>query len=653
MMTEVTQRISRYLLARLRRAAIHDIYEHAAVAGLLESAFIDQREQTGLVWRPDPTSRFAPSGNSEVDRMQIGRLLRRAPALAEAAQEEADLDQDDVKDMPAASPVQNGTSPKATAERAGANTSGARKARNGRGLERDSTLRLLRSLVPLPAPADAAVVLSLAQAVGRSVDSIERLLSLLRQRDPMIVVSVPMKGFERRFGKLLELGRIISRVPLQADGFDNYALSGRYQSVPDGQPRLITFAGDTIRKSAEDVVQRMLAKAMAGRNAPVLLAHQGPTTLSPKILAAADLVIKLDGIDQPLLAAILEASTGITVAAALASMNRFGLDPANVGLNDLVLSVRPGRTIDDIIAALKLLGTDREPDADESDEEGKDDGRKKDRSKTGKSKGPAKQTPRFDIVAPETTEPSGSGAAAGPGRTIPRVETLTGYGEARGWALDLKSDLALWRRQELAWVETSSRLLLHGPPGTGKTTFARALCNSLDIPMVATSLSHWLEPGYLGDVLQLMSAAFETARSHAPSILFIDEIDNIGRRGGDGQNSDYWDSLVNRMLELLDGVGRLDGVIVIGATNIPDRIDKALLRSGRLERHIELGLPDTEALAGILRFHLGRDLDNVIRSRPPAAADKRTPASMPSPAQPATAKHKRPTKRRQSPKGAI
>ena len=138
-----------------------------------------------------------------------------------------------------------------------------------------------------------------------------------------------------------------------------------------------------------------------------------------------------------------------------------------------------------------------------------------------------------------------------------RVEHLSGYGEARPWALDLKDDLALWREGALGWEEMSTKLLLSGPPGTGKTTFARALCNSTQIPLIVTSVASWLEPGYLGDVLQRMSAVFETAKENAPCIVFIDELDAIGSRGsgrvGDERHEHYWTTVITRVLELLDG----------------------------------------------------------------------------------------------------
>ncbi len=88
-----------------------------------------------------------------------------------------------------------------------------------------------------------------------------------------------------------------------------------------------------------------------------------------------------------------------------------------------------------------------------------------------------------------------------------------------------------------------------------------------------------------------MSAAFAEAEAAAPTILFIDEIDGLGKRGSSGEWSSYWDSIVNRALELLNGAAKTSGVIVVGATNNPDAIDRALLRSRRLETHIAIPRP--------------------------------------------------------------
>jgi SpoVK/Ycf46/Vps4 family AAA+-type ATPase len=111
--------------------------------------------------------------------------------------------------------------------------------------------------------------------------------------------------------------------------------------------------------------------------------------------------------------------------------------------------------------------------------------------------------------------------------------------------------------------------------------------------------------------------------------LFIDEMDNIGTRGrSDRPYDDYWSSLVNRVLELLDGASKTEGVIVVVATNRPDKIDPALLRSGRLERHIVIPSPDTAALVQIIAHHLGSDLEAVLGSSEINRFAGRTSSSM-------------------------
>ncbi|WP_158555039.1 AAA family ATPase [Fulvimarina endophytica] len=208
------------------------------------------------------------------------------------------------------------------------------------------------------------------------------------------------------------------------------------------------------------------------------------------------------------------------------------------------------------------------------------------------------------------------------------IETMAGLGKARDWALDLKTDLEAYRAGEIAWEEMSTRLLLSGPPGTGKTSFARALCNTLQLPLHVASVQTWLEPSYLGSVLKRMSAAFQAAEAAAPVIFFIDETDAIGTRGPASRDfSDYWNAIVNRMLELMDGAVKTSGVIIVGATNRPEVIDPALTRSGRWERQIALKKPDRTELMTILAHHLGDDLQR-IKSGEDEAARARSQASL-------------------------
>ena len=200
-------------------------------------------------------------------------------------------------------------------------------------------------------------------------------------------------------------------------------------------------------------------------------------------------------------------------------------------------------------------------------------------------------------------------------RVIERIETFFGCDAACNWALALKQELPLWQAGDLRWEEMSTRLLLSGPPGTGKTMFARALCNSLQVPMFVTSVSTWLEPRACGHVVRRIQRAFAEAVAHQPAILFIDGIDGIGRRSARHHAHSY-NVLVNCLLELLDGAARTAGVIVVAATNCPDIIDRALLRSGRLAPHIEISSPDVAARMGILQHHLGSDLAAIVASAP-------------------------------------
>jgi cell division protease FtsH len=381
------------------------------------------------------------------------------------------------------------------------------------------------------------------------------------------------------------------------------------------------MSGKGLRDMSAQAIRDALAKSALHKTMPLFIADENASAeFPPRLAAAADLVLQTGGIDRTLLAELLHVCLGIPPKTSLTTMEARDFQPSALGLDDLALALRPGRSVEEILTVLTALTA-----ATEAEKEGEDEG-----SGDGQG-GKRKLKPRGRERLGRLTRSKGDGASE---LTMPEpqpsdaeqkpstmkylsVETLSGYGQARGWALDLKADLSLWRQGSLAWSDMSTKLLLSGPPGTGKTTFAKALCNTLQVPMLATSLATMLEPGYLGDVLKAMTSAFETASDHAPAILFIDEFENIGKRssGGD-KNTEYWNSVVNRMLELLDGANRTEGVIVVAATNFSDRIDPALLRSGRIETRIDIPLPDTTALAGILGHHLGADLATVLGTRP-------------------------------------
>jgi cell division protease FtsH len=197
----------------------------------------------------------------------------------------------------------------------------------------------------------------------------------------------------------------------------------------------------------------------------------------------------------------------------------------------------------------------------------------------------------------------------GPDAAGPLLSNLHGLGAAKPWGLALIKDLRDYGAGRLSWADVDKGCLLTGVPGVGKTSYARALAREANVHFIATSYAQWQShrDGHLGSVTQAIRKAFSEALLQSPSILFIDEIDTLPARGT-GKWDDWWTSITNTLLECLDGFERREGVVVIAACNDPSRLDPALVRSGRLDRHIEIPLPDVPSLVGILRTHLASDL---------------------------------------------
>ena len=158
-------------------------------------------------------------------------------------------------------------------------------------------------------------------------------------------------------------------------------------------------------------------------------------------------------------------------------------------------------------------------------------------------------------------------------------------------------------------------VLLVGPPGTGKTLLARACAGEAGVPFYAISGSDFVEM-YVGVGASRVRDLFEKAKKTMPSIIFIDEIDAVGRQRGAGLGGghDEREQALNQLLVEMDGFDANDGVIVMAATNRADILDKALLRPGRFDRQVYVGLPDVKGREAILRVHtknkpLGPDVD--------------------------------------------
>ena len=147
-------------------------------------------------------------------------------------------------------------------------------------------------------------------------------------------------------------------------------------------------------------------------------------------------------------------------------------------------------------------------------------------------------------------------------------------------------------------------VLLVGPPGTGKTLLAKAVAGEADVPFFSISGSDFVEM-YVGVGASRVRDLFETAKKAPASIIFIDEIDAVGRRRGTGLGGghDEKEQTLNQLLVEMDGFGGHDGVIVIAATNRPDILDPALLRPGRFDRQVTVGYPDIQGREEILKVH--------------------------------------------------
>ena len=157
-------------------------------------------------------------------------------------------------------------------------------------------------------------------------------------------------------------------------------------------------------------------------------------------------------------------------------------------------------------------------------------------------------------------------------------------------------------------------LLLVGPPGTGKTLLARAVAGEADVQFLSISGSDFVEM-YVGVGASRVRDLFDQAKRMAPAIIFIDEIDAVGRKRGSGLGGghDEKEQTLNQLLVEMDGFGRTEGVIVMAATNRPDILDPALLRPGRFDRQIHVGRPDVKGREEILKVHAkGKRLDDSV-----------------------------------------
>jgi len=208
------------------------------------------------------------------------------------------------------------------------------------------------------------------------------------------------------------------------------------------------------------------------------------------------------------------------------------------------------------------------------------------------------------------------------GKTAKTFKDVAGIDEAKEEVEELVAFLRNPKKFQKLGGRIPKGVMLVGPPGTGKTLLAKAIAGEADVPFYSISGSDFVEM-FVGVGASRVRDLFNQAKENSPCIIFIDEIDAVGRRRGSGMSSgghDEREQTLNAILVEMDGFASHDKVIVIAATNRVDVLDPALLRPGRFDRHINVDLPDIAGREQILHVHaqkvkLGADVDLALIAR--------------------------------------